>query len=196
MKQQYASIPTKYKGIQFRSRLEARWACLFDLLRWEWEYEPVDLNGWMPDFVIKGNTDIYVEIKPFQIYPSFAQGYDNEIDEGWIKQYEKIKKANPSLPVLLLSNTPIDNESNCESDCFGFLLSKYSDEWSEVLSGNIDDMYLAVGSPPFLTSLIPELHAPNFCVKGKAHVSFETADKEFLLNRWKLAGNEVQYKKP
>lgn len=33
-------IPTMYKGIQFRSRLEARWAVFFDTLGIEWEYEP------------------------------------------------------------------------------------------------------------------------------------------------------------
>ena len=33
-------IPTTYKGIQFRSRLEARWAVFFDTLGIEWEYEP------------------------------------------------------------------------------------------------------------------------------------------------------------
>lgn len=33
-------IPTMYKGIQFRSRLEARWAVFFDTLGIKWEYEP------------------------------------------------------------------------------------------------------------------------------------------------------------
>ena len=46
----FANIPTKYNGINFRSRLEARWAAFFDQLKWEWEYEPIDLNGWIPDF--------------------------------------------------------------------------------------------------------------------------------------------------
>lgn len=45
-----AAIPTQYKGVDFRSRLEARWAAFFDLVGWEWEYEPVDLPGWTPDF--------------------------------------------------------------------------------------------------------------------------------------------------
>lgn len=49
----HASIPTTYRGIRFRSRLEAKYACLFDLLGWSWEYEPLDLNGWIPDFVLR-----------------------------------------------------------------------------------------------------------------------------------------------
>jgi hypothetical protein len=34
------ALPTKYSGIVFRSRLEARWAVFFDTLGIEWEYEP------------------------------------------------------------------------------------------------------------------------------------------------------------
>ena len=34
------ALPTKYAGIQFRSRLEARWAVFFDALKIKWEYEP------------------------------------------------------------------------------------------------------------------------------------------------------------
>lgn len=47
-----ASIPTIYAGVQFRSRLEARWAAFFDLVGLRWEYEPFDLAGWIPDFKI------------------------------------------------------------------------------------------------------------------------------------------------
>lgn len=46
----FAAIPTTYKNTKFRSRLEARWAATFDLLHWEWVYEPFDLDGWIPDF--------------------------------------------------------------------------------------------------------------------------------------------------
>lgn len=34
------AIPTQYKGVQFRSKLEAKWAVFFDTLGIEWEYEP------------------------------------------------------------------------------------------------------------------------------------------------------------
>ena len=45
-------IPTEYAGVRFRSRLEATWAAFFDLVQWKWEYEPFDLKGYIPDFVI------------------------------------------------------------------------------------------------------------------------------------------------
>ncbi len=58
------AIPTKLVGIQFRSRLEAKWAAFFDLLGWPWEYEPIDLDGYIPDFVLMFKTPMLVEIKP------------------------------------------------------------------------------------------------------------------------------------
>ncbi|MEA2669684.1 MAG: hypothetical protein QOJ33_2618, partial [Chloroflexota bacterium] len=30
------AIPTTYDGVNFRSRLEAKWAAFFDLLGWRW----------------------------------------------------------------------------------------------------------------------------------------------------------------
>lgn len=59
-----SAIPTKYAGTEFRSRLEARWAAFFDLVGWRWEYEPIDLPGWIPDFMLTGHTNVLVEIKP------------------------------------------------------------------------------------------------------------------------------------
>lgn len=58
------AIPTTYAGVNFRSRLEARWAAFFDLCGWEWDYEPFDLEGWAPDFMLKGKTKALVEVKP------------------------------------------------------------------------------------------------------------------------------------
>jgi hypothetical protein len=47
-----SAIPTTYKGIRFRSRAEACWAVFMDELGWVWEYEPIDLDGYIPDFLV------------------------------------------------------------------------------------------------------------------------------------------------
>lgn len=62
------ALETEYKGILFRSRLEARWAVLFDALKLEYIYEPdcfVLSNGqkYTPDFYLP-KYDLYIEIKP------------------------------------------------------------------------------------------------------------------------------------
>lgn len=56
-------IPTTYDGINFRSRGEARWAAMFDHVGWQWAYEPVDGDGYIPDFLIKGESPFFVEVK-------------------------------------------------------------------------------------------------------------------------------------
>jgi hypothetical protein len=54
--------PTVYKTIRFRSQLEACWAHLFDQIGMPWEYEPVQIQGWIPDFRLFGR--FLAEVKP------------------------------------------------------------------------------------------------------------------------------------
>jgi len=77
-------IPIKIEGIQFRSKLEARWYLFMKRLQWRIEYEPQELpeiNGWIPDFMIIGkDRKILVDVKP--IY---------SVDE-WNKNHSSYKK--------------------------------------------------------------------------------------------------------
>lgn len=59
-----SAIPTKYNGVQFRSRLEAKWAAFFDLCGWQREYEPFDFAGYIPDFLLKFAQPTLVDVKP------------------------------------------------------------------------------------------------------------------------------------
>jgi hypothetical protein len=58
------AIPTKYYGIEYRSRLEARWASFFHQIGWETVYEPFDGRNYIPDFLIEGVKPMLVEVKP------------------------------------------------------------------------------------------------------------------------------------
>lgn len=42
-----------YNNLQFKTRLEAHWAAFFDLAGWEWHYNPVAIQDWLPDFRVK-----------------------------------------------------------------------------------------------------------------------------------------------
>jgi hypothetical protein len=71
------AIQTRYKGFNFRSRLEARWAVFFDNLgaKWEYEKDTYDLGKefggyylpdfWLPFVSMRGdkNDGVFVEIK-------------------------------------------------------------------------------------------------------------------------------------
>ena len=66
-----APIRTLYKGVTFRSQLEARWAAWFDWKLIGWEYEPVQMGNWVPDFrIVTGEEEIYVEVKPVDEFPA------------------------------------------------------------------------------------------------------------------------------
>lgn len=69
------AIPTRYGSVEYRSRLEARWALFFDYVGLRFEYEPgpffwQDRLGYLPDF------KLYI---PMLVYNgvSFSSIYDN-----------------------------------------------------------------------------------------------------------------------
>lgn len=109
-------IPTLYRGRWYRSRLEARWAAFFDLLGWDFEYEPFDLAGWIPDFILPGmpnkSRNTLVEIKPGMGLEAFDR--------------TKIERTiDPTKPgaenVLLLGYRPDQSSLGWSGFCFGAL---------------------------------------------------------------------------
>jgi hypothetical protein len=61
------AIETEYNGYKFRSRLEARWAVVFDWLKVKYQYEPQGFEledglRYLPDFYLPEHK-LYVEIK-------------------------------------------------------------------------------------------------------------------------------------
>jgi hypothetical protein len=66
------AIETEYAGYRFRSRLEARWAVVFDQLKITWRYEDQGYTlstgrRYLPDFVLEDrvfpNQEVFVEVK-------------------------------------------------------------------------------------------------------------------------------------
>jgi hypothetical protein len=106
-------IPAKatlYKGQMFRSRLEAKWAAFFDLLRWRWCYEPFDLGGWSPDFAIHApgaqnvSKIILVEVKPIMEFDEdIARKMVESCPSHW-EDYEDYDENDCSfgVPTLIL----------------------------------------------------------------------------------------------
>jgi hypothetical protein len=59
-------IRTKYNGIEYRSRHEAKYAAFWDWLGWNFIYEPLDGDGYIPDFLIDGEKPLLIEVKAAQ----------------------------------------------------------------------------------------------------------------------------------
>ena len=82
------AIPTMFRGRQYRSRLEARWAAFMSLCGWEHEYEPLDFNGWIPDFAIWGDegSTVWVEVKPVMEFP---RDVADKVEDGLPEEYHE-----------------------------------------------------------------------------------------------------------
>ncbi len=101
------SKTTRYGGIVFRSRIEARWAVFFDFLGIEYEYEPfyaevetgyVSVN-YLPDFYLS-KQDIFIEVKPTKPF-----GIENIKAAAWCKDIG-------SIIVLFNLSPPTDKLEN------------------------------------------------------------------------------------
>jgi hypothetical protein len=115
-------IPTKINGIQFRSKLEARWYLFMKKLQWRIEYEPQELgeiNGWIPDFIIIGkDKKILVDVKPI-----------HSIEE-WNKHYPDYRKilhsgiqSTKNYELLILGAS-----FNLGGSSFGILYEHFDDD--------------------------------------------------------------------
>jgi hypothetical protein len=80
-KSSFRAIPTIYRGVQFRSRSEARWASLLDDLSVDWHYEPsgYEFDGvrylpdfWLPNVLSRGHPGgVFFEVKV--TYPTIEE---------------------------------------------------------------------------------------------------------------------------
>jgi len=118
------AVPTVYAGVQFRSRLEARWAAFFDGLGWKWMYEPAELNGWIPDFRLELCAPVWVEVKPEYSIEDLEQ-YTSKLDEAGCNE-----------EILLVGATPL-LKSKFYDDALGLLRESpdfgWLKQWDEAL---------------------------------------------------------------
>jgi hypothetical protein len=115
-------MPMTYRGITFRSVLEANWAATFDSLDWLWSYEPepviVDGTAYLCDFYLynqrlwceaKGPHDERIE-KPRILQRYFDREYDmamagNPTEEWWI--------AAGAAPLVVIVRPPGPGDRAC-----------------------------------------------------------------------------------
>lgn len=117
-----ASIPTVYRGREYRSRLEARWAAFFHRLGWTHEYEPFDLGAWSPDFLLYAGqgAELLVEIKPID---EFDQDVWAKVVDGASTQlgHAGNPESDPLITVLLTRLAPQNIEGEpVDIGWFGF----------------------------------------------------------------------------
>jgi len=114
-------IPTTLKSRRYRSRLEAKWAAFFDLLGWKAEYEPLDCDGWIPDFAITTLTGFtLIEVKPVTLPTPDV--------------YEKIDAANNGgYEVVVVGLSPFQTRAGGIDSCLGWISTRPNTCWRECL---------------------------------------------------------------
>lgn len=169
-----------YQERQYRSQLEARWAAMFDLLNWKFEYEPFTLGNWLVDFIIYGAKEILVEIKP-----------SIDIYDFPLKKIFNATK-NDSREILLLGPTIIQSEFG--DPCFGWLNDREDgfeekqveiDCFSEAVANNFDGygFYHMYNS---WKDRITGIYDGNSTCRNPSY--------DEIISLWNKAGNEVMYR--
>lgn len=104
------ALPTRYHGLLYRSRCEARWAVVFDRLGWTHHYEPeayqLSIGPYLPDFYLP-DIDIYFEVKAAQ--PSYDE----------CKKAEALCVASET-PVVISTGPPNPRRDEIDSDLIVF----------------------------------------------------------------------------
>ncbi len=156
------AIPTRYAGHLFRSRLEARWAAMFDLLRWPWTYEPFDLEGYIPDFLLVLEKPVLVEVKPSATL-------------GQLRQHTaKIERTSWAGEALLLGADPIipeSDESAFVGGDFGLLAERQGENKKEWWWGPATAITCNVcNRPSFHHSVLAYACRVSGCADGTHHL--------------------------
>lgn len=116
------ALPTVYKGVQYRSLLEARWAAWFDLAGIVVHYEPEAFNGYIPDFLWLDAEHPEAEFHVWNLTdigpaPGVGPGIVFEV-KGVIETFDvsKIHESGWAGPVCLLDGRGPAHAKFCSDD--------------------------------------------------------------------------------
>lgn len=119
------AIETQYKGYNFRSRLEARWAVFFDSLGLQWEYEPEgfemsDGTKYLPDFKVTypGRDTSEKHNEWYEVKSSLREMSKEE----WLKLLKFEKESGSSI--IILDGPPEEKMYACASEAIEVLSDK------------------------------------------------------------------------
>lgn len=181
---QNVGVPTTYRGIEYRSRLEARWAAMFDSLKWPHKYEPLDLSGYVPDALIAfPRANLLIEIKPAIRFDELREATRKITLSGWRGDF------------LIVGATLLEPKGDWSSRAFGLLGlwdHESNDGWQPA------DYAIAVDCVPCGRTTLMHASAEWFCLACGANTprrDLERTDVEALDQKWNEAGNSVKWRK-
>jgi hypothetical protein len=184
--------PTTYGGVQFRSRLEARWAAFFDCMGWRWEYEPFEGNNYIPDFVLLGNAPVAVEVKPATSVDElrqYAPKVTDELEGVWHHDIALVGLA----PLL----GPC--ESFTDTSVIGLLLERYEPDEFTTASGWVDGggVWMRCNHCGLTTFHHDHMwYQARICGHADGDHHIGKASERLIRDAWATAANATQWKSP
>lgn len=192
-------VPTRYKGILFDSRTEARWAAFLDRLGVDWSYHPFDLDGWFPDFLLTfpavqysnedGETAVttkrkfLAEVKPITEFdPTTA---------------EKMLAAHQGA-MILLGSEPAANEDG-DNLRIGWWVDDFPDEedfedsWDDTTEIPGDEVILGRCSTCDQMSPCSAVHSYH-CRRCRSNPGHPVEEPDEWKALWAEAGNITKYR--
>jgi hypothetical protein len=179
-----AAIPTRYNGVNFRSRLEARWAAFFDLCGRRWAYEPFDIEGYIPDFMLYGKVrNALVEIKPSHLFDESSKQIVTGAAYSKHHGFRFVALFEDFIPYTWQSDGKTFNHDN----------------WFRC--GQIASYFDGVPEDTFTSATAWSDNTNKIFEIGAEDLSEDTLDGEwvhpwngiYFLNNWLEAGNRVQW---
>jgi len=201
------AMPIKIEGIQFRSKLEARWYLFMKNLGWNIEYEPEieGIDGWIPDFLILGNgtfgtNKVLVEVKPFQTLLDFEGDYASQT----IKKIENsLKNTLKQYDAVLLVGSSLNlGKAGCgdgHSFVGGVIIRNHDIEWEpHIKFYNENFAYTDRPGGKFKVGVCDETIWYHDVINND-HDGGYGLDKEnydFIYKCWNEAGTQLQWSPP
>lgn len=183
-----SGIPTTYASSRFRSRLEARWAAFFDLLGWQWIYEPFDAEGYIPDFLVKGERPLLVEVKP-AIWPA---DYEQPVE----RISRALRHAWPDGDVLIVGADPLPTLDSISDAPMAGLLGE-ARSWPDRERSWAPGLWATcLECGELAVYHLEQSYACRPCGHYDGDHFLGPVSEEKLGHRWNEAGNAVQWKRP
>ena len=196
------AIPIKIDGIQFRSKLEARWYLFMKKLGWKIIYEPEieGLNNWIPDFLIIGkDRKTLVDVKPIDTEDDWEKHPDRtRIEESGIKNL-------PEYELLILgTNLQLDGKNHMG---VFYVREQYYDsekktEFTGELSNSSDPVFSKVDGKYGFMDHQGGWHCRITGEGGKTYIFRDSygpgtsSDYQEIDNMWNEAGTQLQWNTP
>ena len=192
---QIQAKPMVYEGINFRSKLEARWYFFMKNLGWNIEYEPdiEGIVGWIPDFLILGKgTKVLLEVKPFQTLSDFEGDYASKT----INKIENSLKNIKVDAILLVGSSLNLKKADCGNDLSfvgGKIIRKLAND-IEFYNDNFSYTDRTAGD--FKIGVCDELCWYHDVINNDHDGGYDLSEenKDFVYECWNKAGSKLQWK--